>query len=315
MRSWRRVTVLLLVLTLASPLFAGRTFNGSTDKIAVADHAKIEGDIDGGFVSLACWVRRNGAQARWANVAGKQFDDAAGDRQVRYIFQFNNNSDVAVRFVTELVGSAIIVAGPGALSMTDGVWYFLAGTYDKTRGDVRFYHATGTAALTEVVGDSGSTDLEAGTSFDPFFVSGIIIGGAHTRFFSGDVGQCGVWGGSSALSIGELETFRSGRMPRKPNLHMPLFGASSPEPNYSGAAVNGTLTGTTTADHPPSGPFFGFDHGWQGAFTSGAPPPGKRRIIIISEMLKYAPAPILAGGLGLAWVINRRNKLLRDGRN
>lgn len=49
-----------------------------------------------------------------------------------------------------------------------------------------------------------------------------------------------------------------------------------------------------------------------------SPPPagvGKRRVIRIGEMLKYAPAPILAGGLGLAWVINRRNKLLRDGRN
>lgn len=44
---------------------------------------------------------------------------------------------------------------------------------------------------------------------------------------------------------------------------------------------------------------------------SAAAPAPRRRVIPISEMLKYAPTPILADGLGLAWVINRRNKLLR----
>lgn len=50
-------------------------------------------------------------------------------------------------------------------------------------------------------------------------------------------------------------------------------------------------------------------------FFIPAAPAVTRRPIIIVDMMKYVPAPILVGGLGLAWVINRRNKLIRDGRN
>ena len=73
-----------------------------------------------------------------------------------------------------------------------------------------------------------------------------------------------------------------------------------------------TITGTAVASHPavinPTQAISGFA-------AAAVPPAVTRRPVIIVEMMKYAPAPLLAGGLGLAWVINRRNKLIRDGRN
>ena len=45
-------------------------------------------------------------------------------------------------------------------------------------------------------------------------------------------------------------------------------------------------------------------------FAAAAAPPA-RDLMIISRAMKYAPLPLLAGGMGMAWVINRRNKLLK----
>src|SRR3990172_4138139 len=45
---------------------------------------------------------------------------------------------------------------------------------------------------------------------------------------------------------------------------------SSPDPDWSGQANNMTVAGTTVADHVRLGLPFGFDLGWQGAFTAAA---------------------------------------------
>ena len=50
--------------------------------------------------------------------------------------------------------------------------------------------------------------------------------------------------------------------------YQPL-GLGSPEPDFSGSSNNGTVTGTPTiTDNPPIAPWYGFDLGWQGAFTA-----------------------------------------------
>ena len=71
-----------------------------------------------------------------------------------------------------------------------------------------------------------------------------------------------------------------------------------------------TVTGTSVVAHPP----MIYPTQQISGFAAAAVPPA-RDLMIISRAMKYAPLPLLAGGMGLAWVINRRNKLLRDGRN
>lgn len=42
--------------------------------------------------------------------------------------------------------------------------------------------------------------------------------------------------------------------------------------DLSGSGNSGTVTGGALGDSPPTGPLFGFDLGWQGAFTAALPP-------------------------------------------
>jgi len=47
------------------------------------------------------------------------------------------------------------------------------------------------------------------------------------------------------------------------------MGQASPEPDWSGNGLSGTVTGATVADHAPVAPLFSFA-GWQGAYTAPA---------------------------------------------
>ena len=48
----------------------------------------------------------------------------------------------------------------------------------------------------------------------------------------------------------------------------------------------------------------------------GKPPAAApaRRIMIIADLMKYVPPSVLAGGMGLAWMFDRRNKVMRGDR-
>ena len=54
-------------------------------------------------------------------------------------------------------------------------------------------------------------------------------------------------------------------------LYLPMWGLSSPEPDLSGNANNGTLTGTSYADHPP---VTGYTKKKSTVFLSTPAPPG-----------------------------------------
>jgi hypothetical protein len=83
-------------------------------------------------------------------------------------------------------------------------------------------------------------------------------GGAHGGFFAGTIADAAIW--SVALSDAEIAALASGVRPkdiRPASLiaYWPLGGLQSPEPDISGGARNGTLTGTSAAFGPPYVPF------------------------------------------------------------
>ena len=83
------------------------------------------------------------------------------------------------------------------------------------------------------------------------------IGGYNgTANFKGRLAEIGVW--TAKLSVGEIKSLAKGISPnhiRRSSLvgYWPLYGAGSPEPDYSGNKGNGTLTGTTVVPHCPCG--------------------------------------------------------------
>ena len=91
-----------------------------------------------------------------------------------------------------------------------------------------------------------------------------------TAGVDGDMAEVGIW--NRALTVGEVTSImRAGPMRHASGLifYVPILGAS-PEPDYGGSVLSGTVTGTTIVDHPPVAPMFGVDFGWAGAFTVAA---------------------------------------------
>ena len=80
------------------------------------------------------------------------------------------------------------------------------------------------------------------------------LGTSSQYFFSGRAAECGIW--NTALTGNEILALAMGVRPyriRPGSLtgYYPLFGLQSPEPDLSGNANNGTLTGTSYATHAP----------------------------------------------------------------
>lgn len=82
--------------------------------------------------------------------------------------------------------------------------------------------------------------------------------GVPSDFLNGELAESAVW--SACLSTGEMAGLASGVStsqvrPRSLVGYWPLYGLASPEPDLSGNANNGTLTGTAYVAHAPVSPF------------------------------------------------------------
>jgi hypothetical protein len=100
--------------------------------------------------------------------------------------------------------------------------------------------------------------------------------GSFIRNLQGNVADAAFW--NVPLLQFELQGLASGRRPgrfRRPSLKfwMPLDGLASPEPDLSGNANNGTLSGTTKVFGPPFGPFTWTKGTYLPSGTSPPPPP------------------------------------------
>jgi len=135
-------------------------------------------------------------------------------------------------------------------------WYYLVrrGTADFEL----FVDGTseGTFGTTTGITDAGTSNFVGNNTVGPG--NGPAIG---------DIARYATW--NVALTLGEARTFAfTGRTARKPLVYYEL-GLASPEPDWSGSGRDGVLSGTPgITSHAPVGPWFGYDLGWQGAFTA-----------------------------------------------
>ncbi|HUS97350.1 MAG TPA: LamG-like jellyroll fold domain-containing protein [Hyphomicrobiaceae bacterium] len=221
----------------------------SSEKIVVPRAAELDTDL-ATAMTVGCWFRRNGAQPDYAALASKTVLGGVGSPWVQYILLFNGSSDtqVYVAFGASSGGTQYL-AGPGSMNAGDGVWYFVAGTFAKNSNAKFYYGAATDASLTEVVGDAtGIYNLAVDTN-DDLSIGAFWEDPAWIRFFNGDIANVGLW--PYALTASELEAVRVQTNPLRAKFYAPLFGTTSPEPDWSGANNHGTLTGTARADHPP----------------------------------------------------------------
>jgi hypothetical protein len=245
----RLILIFALLILLPVSLDAGRGFTG-TD-IIVAGSAGTALDISTGPMTVSAWFYPTTVDSSPHDIVthggtsgtGAQFQISLG-RSVCGTGSGNN--------ITFNVGG-----GSGCLlgiygtcgTITTGRWYFVLLFVDSSGK----YYGSPTAG---VVLSGYSCGFWA---FRDYRISGgsLNVGGYQgTGTFKGWIAEVGIW--NDILNPSEIAALKAGVSPnriRRSSLagYFPLYGAHSPEPDYSGNKDNGTLTGTTTVPHCPCG--------------------------------------------------------------
>lgn len=197
-----------------------RSFNGTTDVITT------------GF----SFVQPPFSLAVWFNSTTVTPVQAMIGSNIAQAVEFRLNSTVL-----EFVSSGIAVIGSSSATFAANTWYRGVATYASGGGWA--IYATGASP-------SSGTMVEALTN-TPLQI------GNQTNFsesWSGALADVAVW--NVVLSAAEAASLVQGARPftiRPKSLigYWPVDGLQSPEPDLSGNANNGTLTGTALAPGPP----------------------------------------------------------------
>jgi len=220
-----------------------RGFPGSTntDNIHVTEHSPIN------LSSSWSW-------AAWVNIT-------ALDATVRRVFdKFNNTAGVSLGYaaVTSSVFQVVVAIWNGASgtwtcpisALTTGIWQHLAVTYNagSVSNTPTMYINGVSQTVTQTATPSGSlgTDVQ-----DLYFGNNSGL----DRCFNGSMAEQALW--DIVLTGAQVSSLASGVWPmglgtgaNVPEGYWPLCGYASPEPDFSGNANNGVVTGTTSTTGP-----------------------------------------------------------------
>jgi hypothetical protein len=205
-----------------------RKFTGGTDHIGLGSSSVLG---IGQPITVAGWFFQDGSiGGGLQNIFNKTLDNshAYGLIQVANTIQF------------QLDGGNI---SSSPTTYSNNVWNHAAGTLSGTNGVI---YLNGTS-----VGSNGSASFHNPTT-GTAQISGDAFNG--DRIMTGNICDVAVW--SAALTALEVAALANGARPyqiRPGSLigYWPLDGLQSPEPDLSGNANNGTLTGTSLAFGPP----------------------------------------------------------------
>jgi hypothetical protein len=186
-------------------------------------------------VTWAAWVLPGGSGS---DIISTDTPPTGGS--FRLLFESGNVFHVVVHGAIDL---------NSGFTLTSNVWAHVAATWEQSGG--QFLYSS------YVNGVAGSTVLNVTLpgNLTPLYL-GNINGGGNPLL--GALADVAIW--KARLSVLELGALANGARPntiRSANLvrWYPLGGIQSPEPDLSGNAFNGTLTGTNPAFGPPIAPF------------------------------------------------------------
>lgn len=293
-----RKLLVSLTLLIAFPLGAAYDFSGGGSDDAIKTNLTAHNTLR----SYGLWTYREGDGE---GGTGRMFDKRDSDTQVEFFAIFGSANVYSYR--REFSGSSTDwkIDKPSL-----NAWHHILIVYDSS--DVANDAIIYVDGVSQTVTETGAPSGTASTN-----TSAYLLGNRNhptsgfNRTWDGRLCEWAVW--NRLLTADEADIIGAKKF-------SPLFVPDGlirysllvRELNDRLDSGSQTTNDTPTViEHPPiiypTQPISGFA-------AAAAPPAGKRRFGVIAELLKYAPAPILAGGLGLAWAINRRNKLMRDSR-
>lgn len=253
-----RYLMLALALLFASPTWAGRSFNGTTDK-ASAPGVGTADDVTGQQLSFSCWFMLTAAPGNEITPCAKWASGNNGG----YLFNYNQSG-----FAGKLGGHVYISIPLNHfqdiycnITINLNQWYVATLAYQNNFNMKVWLGTNGVSTLC-------GTDNGVGT------VGVVVSSGGNLTFGASNAGRSGslattgiiaegaVW--NARLTDGEAQslTFVCPNFVRPTALvgYWPMWGASgsSIEPDESGNTQTAALTGTAQTIHPPCISGFGF---------------------------------------------------------
>ena len=223
-----------------------RKFDEVDDALTLADHSALT--LPNGNWTVSVWVKlddNDGVYYQYFISWGGLYANPSFNW---YFYEDGHGSEPDELRV--YLNSSLILTSSGSPG-TSRTWQHLALVRSGT-------------TVTQYVNGSadGSGSHSAAVDVADTFYIGQREDGSAGRYYGGHLAELAKW--DRALSTGEIAALAGGmpasRIGGQLKIYIPMFGASSPEPNYAGTAVNAALVSTPThSSHPPVAPMFGFD--------------------------------------------------------
>lgn len=199
-----------------------RGFNGSTDQIVTASYNLTTAG------TLFCWMYPISYGGGYVSPISH---DAPGT-----VFQILLKSTGKLAYYPQGID-------PGTATLTLNAWSAVGYSQSAAAGATAFVNGVSDGSGAASGLSTGSAPM--GFGFDP---------NSGGRNFNGWIADAAEW--SVVLTAAEHQALAKGARPKdiRPTSllgYWPLNGFASPEPDYSGNARNGTLTGTTNVSGPP----------------------------------------------------------------
>ncbi len=174
------------------------THDGTDDLLRIPRTTAMETQT----VTIMAWFRRNGAQDANAPILTKAFANDESNPFNSYGLQVNSNS-VGSDTVTFYTGH--VTGGPrrrldSNVTINDGQWYHVAGTYD------------GTTKVIVVNGDSISTSETGDMNMDSTSGGDVRSGGVSDDFYTGEVDEMMIF--NRSLTIAEITSIYTNQSSR-----------------------------------------------------------------------------------------------------
>lgn len=233
-----------------------RSFDGTDDVISCGSGTSIDNIFSGGGAIVA-WIRPTGwGEGNFGRIAQKDDGPSNGwGFLVDNSAAFGGNTECINFYHWWSTGPVVAVWETPTSSIALNAWQHVAIVYNKgsTSNDPVLYINGVSQTITE-------TTAPAGTAVDDA-ASDLYIGDRadSLRCFVGQLAHIHAYKGVT-LSAGEIRQLMRypGSIRRGLAAYWPLWGTSSPEPDYSGNGNSGTVTGATagTTEPPINGLFY-----------------------------------------------------------
>jgi len=224
-----------------------RSFNGTSAYISVPNSTVLNFNASQSQ-TVACWIKYSSSQSSYTGLVckGQLASLPTGATGQYQILLYGDKLGCEIDYI----GSGGAYGPPqglvGTTVLDNNVWHHCCVTIAKPAGTCIIY----------VAGSQESTTTASQIANDYTDTYPVLIGVERTEtlFFGGSMAEVGIW--NVVLTAGEILALAKGcrtASVRPASLvgYWPIWGLASPEPDMSGNANNGTLTGTAKANGPP----------------------------------------------------------------